>query len=94
MKTTKCVVGEMDSESKTCLLISCTTSTFPGEYIPTVFDNDFADVMVDGKQVSLGLWNTAGQEDHDNAPYLSTKRCILNLFFPCKFKSFENVCLR
>ena len=57
------IVGDQDAD-KTELLVVFSKDDFPEVYVPTVFENYTVDVDVDGQNVELALWDTAGQHDY------------------------------
>jgi len=72
MSQVKLVVVGDGAIGKTCLLVVFAKGTFPEQYIPTVFEN-YTKVFTHPNhgEVSLALWDTAGQEEFDQLRPLS-----------------------
>lgn len=67
------VVGD-GACGKTCLLTTFSTNEFPEKYVPTIFDTYSKEIEVDGQEINLALWDTAGEEDYDRLRPLSYQR--------------------
>jgi len=93
MQAIKCVVVGDGAVGKTFLLWSYITNEFPREYVPTVFDNYAVTVVIGGEPYTLGLCDTAGQEDYDRLRPLSYPQTdvFLVCFSVVTYSSYENV---
>ena len=89
----KClVVGDPESD-KVRLLMSYTKGDYPTKYKPTVFEDYNVDVMLSGKNYTLRLWCTSG-EDYDRLrplDYPDTNVIVLcfSLVYPESFESIK-----
>lgn len=77
----KCVVVGDGFVGKTSLLIAYTKDYFDEAYVPTVFENHNANILVNGIPYVLQLWDTAGQEDYDRLRPLSYP--LTHIFLMC-----------
>ncbi|OON15714.1 Miro-like protein, partial [Opisthorchis viverrini] len=65
------VVGD-GMVGKTALLQAYVQDIFDSDYIPTVFETTAKDVeLEDGRHITLGLWDTGGQEEFDQIRQLA-----------------------
>jgi len=79
---------------KTCLAIVMSSGSFPGEYVPSVFDAYAIQVVVpELGSYNLGIWDVGGREDYDRLRPMSYPGTdvFLLVFSVVSPASFENV---
>jgi small GTP-binding protein len=72
MSTTVKIIAIGDGAvGKTCLLVTYTTGQFPGDYIPTIFENLRCKDSENKTEYNIQHWDTAGQEQFANVRVFS-----------------------
>ncbi|XP_037367126.1 rho-related GTP-binding protein RhoF [Talpa occidentalis] len=81
---------------KTSLLMVYSQGSFPERYAPTVFEKFTAHVMVGSKEVTLNLYDTAGQEDYDRLRPLSYQNThlVIICYDVMNPTSYDNVLIK
>ncbi|MEE6462204.1 hypothetical protein FKM82_001521 [Ascaphus truei] len=93
MDAIKCVLVGDAAVGKTALLVRFTSEAFPDVYRPTVYENTGVDVFMDGIQISLGLWDTSGNDAFKGIRPISFQQAdiVLICFSVANHNSFLNV---
>ncbi|XP_066871990.1 rho-related GTP-binding protein RhoF isoform X2 [Kogia breviceps] len=81
---------------KTSLLMVYSQGSFPEHYAPSVFEKYTASVTVGSKEVTLNLYDTAGQEDYDRLRPLSYQntQLVLICYDVMNPISYDNVLIK
>ncbi|KAJ8285813.1 hypothetical protein GJAV_G00031210 [Gymnothorax javanicus] len=81
---------------KTSLLMVYAKGDFPEKYAPSVFEKYITTVTYGGKEVTLNLYDTAGQEDYDRLRPLSYQNAnlVLICYDVTNPTSFDNVLIK
>ena len=89
------LVGDGETR-KSSLLISYTSNIFANDYIPTIFDNYEANIIIADQTIKLTFWDTAGNPNYDSLRPLSYNNCdiVLFCFSLVSLPTFYNIKLR
>ncbi|XP_055963198.1 rho-related GTP-binding protein RhoF [Sorex fumeus] len=89
------IVGDGGCGKTSLLMVYCQGS-FPEHYAPSVFEKYTASVMVGNQEVTLNLYDTAGQEDYDRLRPLSYQntQLVLICYDVMNPTSYDNVLIK
>ncbi|XP_021089002.1 rho-related GTP-binding protein RhoF isoform X2 [Mesocricetus auratus] len=89
------IVGDGGCGKTSLLMVYCQGS-FPEHYAPSVFEKYTASVAVGNKEVTLNLYDTAGQEDYDRLRPLSYQNThlVLICYDVMNPTSYDNVLIK